>query len=157
MKLTSNSSNSSTSTVVVNNRSVAFDSAIHGKVAAKACVGNLFVFENLDGNLNGIDGTTTVVEEGHGRFGSTVSRIRICSSLAERSGAVIFIDLRCKNLTARKDSLFASSQMYFLVLNAVIASSCMDEDSTDISSEAASTVGHLWTCEVDWTVDLSST
>lgn len=65
-KHTANSADSTTATVMVDNRSITFDRTIHGEITPKACIGDLLIFKYFDGNLDGVDSGGTVIQECHG-------------------------------------------------------------------------------------------
>ena len=63
---TSRCTHSTTSSEVVNDRSIAFHSTVHSEIATKACIGNFLVFKNFDRKFDGVNGTCSIVEKGHG-------------------------------------------------------------------------------------------
>ncbi len=55
VRLTSNSSRTTTTSVVIHNQRIALDDTIDREVTSVTSVGDLTVFEALDCDLNGVD------------------------------------------------------------------------------------------------------
>lgn len=70
-RLTSNSSNSPATPIMIDDRGIAFYDTIHGKIASVASVGDLSIFERLDGHLNSVQCRTSVFENEHGDLRGT--------------------------------------------------------------------------------------
>ena len=117
---------------MVHDARVALDGPLNCQVAAVARVGDLIVLEDLDGNLDSVDGAGSVLEEGHRRFRSTVAspniRLNSCQSL--------LVD----------HSLLACLEVKILILHAVIAFFFFDYDCTEIYT--------AWPLDVGSTIQL---
>lgn len=74
---------------VVDNSSITLDNTVNGKIASKAGIGDLLVFQALDGRLNGIDSGSSSLEKLHGQAGST-SRV---SMLSTKSKTIVVLHL----------------------------------------------------------------
>jgi hypothetical protein len=58
---------------VIDNRRIALNDSVHGKVASIAGVGDLSVFKQLDGSFYGIYRSATILHDAHGDGGGAVT------------------------------------------------------------------------------------
>jgi hypothetical protein len=147
LKHTADSASSAAAAKMINNGSITFDQPIYSKITSVSGIGNLLVFQDLDGRLDSIDGSPTILQKGHGDFCGTITIVS-CSSRAvdmqysiEPEGQVLLLG----NL------LCTCSQMGLFVLHTMIPCTCVHKDGTDVSAEPLFVAGHvrssLWLCQ----------
>lgn len=68
---TSNSTDSTTASVMINNGSVALDHAVHGQVASIPCIRDLSILKGLDRSLDGVNGCAAILHDQHGKLCGT--------------------------------------------------------------------------------------
>ncbi len=122
--LTSNSSSGTAPCEVVDDHSIALHNSVNSEVAAVASVGDLTIFEHSHRQLHSIDSGPTVLHDLHSRPRSTGIGLAIAPNLQQVDHILV-----------------TRLKMDVLILNAVEASTCVNEDASNLAASLATLAG----------------